>query len=86
MRDETANVEIRRWGEPRKFALQAARPCRARQKLAQLDFEAASKISGARFTVLTGPLARDCIVRWFSSCSTCIPASTAIARPMFLIS
>jgi seryl-tRNA synthetase len=56
--DETANVEIRRWGEPRKFAYKPLDHVELGEKLAQLDFEAASKISGARFTVLTGPLAR----------------------------
>lgn len=56
--DETANVEIRRWGEPRKFAYQPLDHVELGEKLGQLDFEAASKISGARFTVLTGPLAR----------------------------
>jgi len=56
--DETANVEIRRWGEPRKFAYKPLDHVELGEKLGQLDFEAASKISGARFTVLTGPLAR----------------------------
>jgi seryl-tRNA synthetase len=57
-RDETANVEVRRWGEPRKFAYQPLDHVELGEKLGQMDFAAGGKISGARFTVLTGPLAR----------------------------
>ncbi|MDY6947995.1 MAG: serine--tRNA ligase [Pseudomonadota bacterium] len=57
-RDETANVEIRRWGEPRKFAYKPLDHVELGEKLGQMDFAAGGKISGARFTVLTGPLAR----------------------------
>ncbi|HEY0682105.1 MAG TPA: serine--tRNA ligase [Steroidobacter sp.] len=57
-KDETANVEIRRWGEPRKFAYKPLDHVELGEKLGQMDFAAAGKISGARFTVLTGPLAR----------------------------
>ena len=57
-RDETANVEVRRWGEPRKFDFKPRDHVEIGEKLGQMDFAAAGKISGARFTVLTGPLAR----------------------------
>jgi seryl-tRNA synthetase len=57
-KDETANVEIRRWGEPRKFAYKPLDHVELGEKLAQMDFAAGGKIAGARFTVLTGPLAR----------------------------
>ena len=57
-RDETANVEVRRWGEPRKLRLQAARSRGARREARRLDFEAAGRISGARFVVMRGQLAR----------------------------
>jgi seryl-tRNA synthetase len=57
-RDETANVEIRRWGEPRQFPYQPLDHVELGEKLGQMDFSAAGKISGARFSVLTGPLAR----------------------------
>jgi seryl-tRNA synthetase len=56
--DETANVEIRRWGEPRNFPYKPLDHVELGEKLGQMDFAAAGKISGARFTVLTGPLAR----------------------------
>ncbi|MET0658466.1 MAG: serine--tRNA ligase, partial [Steroidobacteraceae bacterium] len=57
-RDETGNVEIRRWGEPRQFAFKPKDHVELGEKLGQLDFAAAAKISGARFSVLSGPLAQ----------------------------
>jgi seryl-tRNA synthetase len=57
-RDESANVEIRRWGEPRKFDFKPRDHVELGEKLRLMDFAAAGRISGARFTVLTGPLAR----------------------------
>jgi len=51
------NVEVRRWGTPRTFA----RPARDHVDVGAplgLDFEAAARISGARFAVLRGPVAR----------------------------
>lgn len=57
-RDESANVEIRRWGEPRKFDFKPRDHVEIGEKLRQMDFAAGGKISGARFTVLTGSLAR----------------------------
>ena len=59
-RDETANVEVRRWGTPRKFDWEPLDHVAIGEKLAStaMDFEAAGKISGARFVVLKGGLAR----------------------------
>jgi seryl-tRNA synthetase len=57
-RDETANVEVRRWGEPRQFPYKPLDHVELGEKLGQMDFAAAGKISAARFSVLTGPLAR----------------------------
>jgi seryl-tRNA synthetase len=57
-RDEQANVEVRRWGEPRKFEFKPRDHVSLGEKLGQMDFAAAGKISGARFSVLGGPLAR----------------------------
>jgi seryl-tRNA synthetase len=56
-RDETANVEVRRWGEPSKFAFKPRDHVELGVKLG-LDFESASRISGARFAVMRGQLAR----------------------------
>jgi seryl-tRNA synthetase len=55
--DETGNQEVRRWGEPRGFDF----PVRDHVDVGAglgLDFEAGAKLSGARFSVLRGPLAR----------------------------
>jgi seryl-tRNA synthetase len=57
-RDETANKEIRRWGEPRKFEFTPKDHVEIGEKLGGLDFEAAAKISGARFSIMRGGVAR----------------------------
>ena len=57
-RDESANVEIRRHGEPRKFDFTPKDHVELGEKLGGLDFEAAAKISGARFSVMRGGVAR----------------------------
>jgi seryl-tRNA synthetase len=57
-RDETANVEVRRWGEPRKFDFQPKDHVVLGEALRGLDFEAASRISGARFVVMRAGIAR----------------------------
>jgi seryl-tRNA synthetase len=56
-RDATANVEIRRHGEPRRLDFEAADHVALGEGLGGLDPVAASRLSGARFAVLTGPLA-----------------------------
>ena len=55
--DETGNVELRRWGQPRAFDF-AVRDHVDIGAALGLDFEAGAKLSGARFSVLRGPLAR----------------------------
>ncbi len=55
--DENDNVEIRRWGEPPSFGFKP----KEHYELAAaqgLDFETAAKLSGARFVVLQGAVAR----------------------------
>jgi seryl-tRNA synthetase len=52
------NVEVRRVGEPRKFDFPAKDHVDVGTALGLLDFDAAVKISGARFTLMKGPLAR----------------------------
>lgn len=56
-RDENDNVELRRWGAPRQIA-GAKDHADLGETLGMMDFAAAAKITGARFTVLRGPLAR----------------------------
>jgi seryl-tRNA synthetase len=55
--DETENVELRRWGTPRQFDFAVRDHVDVGAPLG-LDFEAAARISGARFAVLRGPVAR----------------------------
>ena len=56
--DEDANVELRRVGEPRSFDFEANDHVDLGEALGLMDFEAASRMSGARFVVLQGALAR----------------------------
>jgi seryl-tRNA synthetase len=56
-KSEVDNVEIKRWGEPRQFDFQPKDHTELGEKLG-MDFEAAAKLTGARFVVLKGPLAR----------------------------
>ncbi len=56
--DDTANVELRRWGEPRKFDFEPKPHWDLGEALDGLDFARAGKISGARFTVYKGAMAR----------------------------
>ncbi len=55
--DETANVEVRRWGTPPDIA-NPKQHYELGEALGLMDFEAAARMSGARFTVLKGGLAR----------------------------
>ncbi len=56
--DDAANVEVRRWGQPRAFDFEPRDHVDLGAALGLLDFDAASSISGARFAVLRGALAR----------------------------
>jgi seryl-tRNA synthetase len=57
-KDDTENVEIRRWGEPPVFDFEEKAHWDVGTGLDVLDFERASKIAGARFTVYKGLGAR----------------------------
>jgi seryl-tRNA synthetase len=56
--DETANVEIKRWGTPRVFDFAVRDHTDVGEALGQLDFATAAKISGSRFSLLKGGVAR----------------------------
>jgi seryl-tRNA synthetase len=56
--DERANAEVRRWGEPRRLTFKARDHVEIGERLGGLDFEAAARISGARFVVMRGAVAR----------------------------
>jgi seryl-tRNA synthetase len=55
--DETANVEVRRWGTPPSFDFEVRDHVDLGAPLG-LDFETGAKLSGARFAFLRGPVAR----------------------------
>ena len=56
--DESANVEVRQWGEPPDLDFTPREHFDLGEGLGLMDFDAAAKISGARFVVLKGALAR----------------------------
>ncbi|HEY6453584.1 MAG TPA: serine--tRNA ligase [Steroidobacteraceae bacterium] len=56
--DESANVEVKRSGEPQRFAFEPRDHVALGEALGQLDFAAAGRIAGARFVVMRGSLAR----------------------------
>jgi len=56
--DESANKEIRRWGEPRSFDFEPKDHVDLGETLGILDFERATKIAGSRFAILNGAGAR----------------------------
>jgi seryl-tRNA synthetase len=56
--DASANAEVRRWGTPPQFAYEPLDHVALGEKLKLIDFDAASKLSGARFVVLKGLVAR----------------------------
>ncbi|MBV2092954.1 MAG: serine--tRNA ligase [Candidatus Thiodiazotropha sp. (ex Ctena orbiculata)] len=57
-RDEADNREERRWGEPREFDFEPKDHVDLGDASGLLDFEAAARITGSRFAVMAGPLAR----------------------------
>lgn len=56
--DESANLEVRRAGEPRHFSFKPRDHVDIGEHLKGLDFEAAARISGARFVVMRAQVAR----------------------------
>jgi len=57
-RSEADNVEVKRWGTPREFGFEAKDHVDLGSELGGFDFDAATKISGARFTLMKGAIAR----------------------------
>ena len=56
--DESGNVEIRRWGEPPSFAFEARDHMAIAEGLGLVDSAAAAALSGSRFVVMFGSLAK----------------------------
>lgn len=57
-KDETGNVQLRRHGEPRNFAFAPRQHFEVGEALGLMDFEAAGRVSGARFVYLKSDMAR----------------------------
>ncbi|MGE5894030.1 MAG: serine--tRNA ligase [bacterium] len=56
--DETGNVEMRKWGTPREFDFSPLNHWDVGEALGIIDFDRASKIAGARFSLMKGPGAK----------------------------
>jgi len=56
--NEDDNVEIRKWGAPKTFDFMPKEHFDLGEDLGMMDFETAAKLSGARFVILSGGLAR----------------------------
>lgn len=56
--DESGNVEMRKWGEPTRFEFEVSDHVDVGMNSGLLDFDTAAKISGSRFAVLKGEIAR----------------------------
>lgn len=56
--DENENLEVRRWGTPKAFDFAVKDHVELGENLAGMSFETAAKLSGARFVVLRGAIAR----------------------------
>lgn len=57
-KDEHDNVEVLRWGTPRQFDFDIKDHTDLGEMMGGLEFETAAKLTGSRFSVLKGPLAR----------------------------
>ena len=56
--DEDDNVEVRRWGTPAEFDFQPQDHVSLGEGLGGLDFETAAKLTGSRFAVMSGQMAK----------------------------
>ena len=56
--DEDDNRELRTWGDPRQFDFEPREHDDLGEALGMMDFKRAARMSGARFVILTGALAR----------------------------
>ena len=84
--DETANVEIKRWGAPREFGFVPKAHYELGEALGILDFERAAKLSGARFAVLWGDGARleRALAQWMLAVQTEEHGYTEVAPPLMV--
>lgn len=55
---EEDNKEVRKWGEPTQFSFTAKDHIELGERLGGIDFEGAAQLSGSRFVILKGPIAK----------------------------
>jgi seryl-tRNA synthetase len=84
--DESANVEIKRWGTPHALSFAAKAHYELGEALGVLDFERAAKLSGARFAVLWGEGARleRALAQWMLTVQTEEHGYTEVAPPLMV--
>jgi len=84
--DENDNPEVRRVGEPKKFGFKPREHFEIGEALGLMDFDAASKMSGARFTVLRGKLARleRALEQFMLDLHTDVHGYTEVAPPLLV--
>ncbi|MGE3528485.1 MAG: serine--tRNA ligase [Methyloceanibacter sp.] len=84
--DADANKVVRVVGEPPKFKFQPKQHFELGEALGLMDFETAAKISGARFVVLKGPLARleRALAQFMLDLHTSAHGYTEIAPPLLV--
>lgn len=84
--DETANVVLHVHGEPATFPFPAKQHFELGEALGLMDFAAAAKLAGARFTVLRGPLARleRALGQWMLDRHTQEHGYTEISPPLLV--
>ncbi len=84
--DESANVELKRWGTPREFAFAPRPHWELGEALRVLDLGRAAKLSGARFAVFTGAGARleRALAQWMLDVQTTEHGYTEVATPLMV--
>jgi seryl-tRNA synthetase len=84
--DADSNKEVRKVGKPRDFAFQPRQHFELGEALGLMDFETAAKLSGARFVVLKGPLARleRALAQFMLDLHTSEHGYTEIAPPLLV--
>ena len=71
-KSEDDNIEVSKWGTPRDFEFEPKDHVDLGEALGGLDFETATKITGSRFVVMKGPLARlnRALIQYMLDCHT----------------
>jgi len=85
-KDETENVEVRRWGEPPEFTFEPKNHWDIGEGLGILDFERAGKIAGARFVLLkgAGALLERALINFMLDLHTKVHGYTEVFPPLLV--